>query len=70
MEKVLLKGHVYSLFTLPFQALYFPSKYHMITVYEGFLPEENTQSTGPLFLCYLEASIQVSWEHVMIPTDN
>lgn len=67
LEKLLLKGNNYSLFTWSFQALYFPSKYHTITVYEGFLPEENTQSSGPisLLLRRLDTSL---WEHVLIPT--
>lgn len=70
LEKLLLKGNSYSLFTWSFQALYFPSKYHMITVYEGFLPEENTQSSGPLFLCYLEDLMQVSGNMSWSPRDH
>lgn len=48
----------------------FPSKHHMITVYKRLLPQENSQLVCCFFLCYFEALIQVSQEHVLMPTDH
>lgn len=48
---MMANGRIYSLFTLPFHAFHFPSKYHMITAYGEFIPEENTQLVRCCFLC-------------------
>lgn len=50
MEKTDSEGpYLQSIYTV-LSGFAFSNKYHLMSVDEGFLREENTQSTGPLFV--------------------